>query len=187
MLRIDPADLGSSEPCNLESITRIICFLPKRQQQPKKKGRKNVLCILCTSLFPLQNWLSKWIRSARFKSSERSIRNIGFLKILSRTHNSTSPRLAIQISFTASSRTHYYNFVTLSSKYVELNNQWLAVEKIIPLDEKLTYVSIISQGTFRLMNVNTAPSNPPMIPRITVGMKARMFKPMPWLIWNWIP
>lgn len=64
------------------------------------------------------------------------------------------------------------------SNYVELNNQWLAEEKIISLNEKLP------KDTFRLMKVNTAPSNPPMIPRITVGMKARMFKPMPWLIWN---
>ena len=38
--------------------------------------------------------------------------------------------------------------------------------------------------TFKLMNVNTAPSNPPMIPIITVGIKAKMFNPMPWLICN---
>jgi len=36
-----------------------------------------------------------------------------------------------------------------------------------------------SYCTFKLRNVNTAPNKPPMTPRITVGINARRFKPMP--------
>ena len=38
--------------------------------------------------------------------------------------------------------------------------------------------------TFKLINVNTVPNSPPIMPIITVGMNARIFKPMPWLICN---
>lgn len=33
--------------------------------------------------------------------------------------------------------------------------------------------------TFKLRNVNMAPNKPPMTPRITVGINARRFKPIP--------
>lgn len=144
-----------------------------------------MLCILCTSLFPLQNWLSKWIRSARFKPFERRTHAVEGLKLeTSDLNHFTDAQLQRRPCwvFKFHSLLHHRRITQISLPslyhYVELNNQWLAEEKIISLNEKLP------KDTFRLMKVNTAPSNPPMIPRITVGMKARMFKPMPWLIWN---
>ena len=77
----------------------------------------------------------------------------------------------------------WFNF-TLCFKLIITSLSYITTPQNERQNWTTTYQFIIihTYCTFKLINVNTAPNSPPIMPIITVGMNARIFKPMPWLI-----